>query len=204
MKIICVGYNYALHNRELNGEMPDEPVFFVKPDTALLRNNEPFFIPSFSHDLQYETEVVVKIDRVVKAIDEKFASRCYHEAAVGIDFTARDLQRTCREKGLPWEICKAFDKSAPVPNVFLPKEALGDLQQLDFHLDINGRTVQRGNTADMLFSIDRIISYVSQFMTLKIGDLIFTGTPAGVGQVHIGDRLEAYLRNTKMLDFEIK
>ncbi len=205
MKIICIGHNYRKHIEELGHALPEEPLFFCKPDTALLRNNDSFYIPDFTDDLQYETELVVKINRIVKSIDEKFASRCYSQVAVGIDFTARDIQRRCIEKGLPWEICKAFDKSTPVPNEF---KELADFPQgignLHFRLDINGKTVQEGNSADMIFSVDKIIAYVSRFMTLKIGDIIFTGTPAGVGKVKIGDRLEVFLEGEKMMDFEIK
>lgn len=204
MKIVCIGMNYAEHIKELGSKMPENPVFFMKPDTALLRNNEPFYIPDFSNDLHYECEVVVRINRICKAIDERFAGRCYDEIGLGIDFTARDLQQKCKERGLPWEICKAFDHSAAVAPLFIPKEELGSIDKLHFTLDINGERRQDGCTEDMIFSIDRIIAYVSQFVTLKIGDLIFTGTPVGVGAVKEGDRLVARLEGRDMLDFEIK
>lgn len=204
MKIICIGLNYRDHVSELGNSEPTEPIFFMKPDTALLRNNEPFYLPHFSSRVEYETELVVKINRVVKSIEERFAHRCYDEVAVGIDFTARDLQEDCQRRGLPWEMCKAFDRGTPVPAQFISKEELGDIASLGFHLNINGETVQSGVASDMIFSVDRIISYVSQFVTLKIGDLIFTGTPVGVGSVKEGDHLEAYLGDRKMLDFEVK
>lgn len=202
MKIICIGMNYAEHIKELGSRTPSTPVFFMKPDTALLRNNEPFYIPDFSKDLHYECEVVVRINRVTKAIEERFAHRCYDEIGLGIDFTARDLQQQCKEKGLPWEICKSFDHSAAIAPQFIHKEELPEV--LNFTLDINGKRRQTGYTDDMIFSIDRIISYVSQFVTLKIGDLIFTGTPVGVGAVEIGDRLTAQLEGRTMLNFEIR
>lgn len=202
MKIICIGMNYAEHIKELGRSVPEEPVFFMKPDTALLRNNDPFYIPDYSSDLQYECEVVVRINRVTKSIDEKFAHRCYDEIGLGIDFTARDLQRKCTTNGLPWEICKAFDHSAAIAPEFIRKEELPSL--LNFTLEVNGEYRQRGTTGDLIFSVDQIISYVSQFITLKIGDLIFTGTPVGVGTVKVGDRLVAKLEGHPMLDFEIK
>lgn len=211
MKIICIGMNYADHVKELpsvwNGQerpVPTEPVFFIKPDTALLRNNDPFYIPDFSNDLQYECEVIVKISRLCKGVEERFAHRCYDEIGLGIDFTARDLQRKCKTEGLPWEISKGFDYSAAVTPTFIQKTELPDIQNLNFSLDLNGERKQTGNTANMIFSIDRIIAYVSHFVTLKIGDLLFTGTPMGVGQVHIGDRLTAMLEGIPMLDFQIK
>ncbi len=204
MKIICIGMNYAEHVCELRSAMPPEPVFFMKPDTALLRNNEPFYIPDFSNDLHYECELVVRMSRVCKAIDEKFAHRCYDEVGLGVDFTARDLQEKCKAGGLPWEICKAFDHSAAVAPEFIAKNELPPVQSLNFEMKINGETRQSGHTDDMIFGIDQIIAYVSRFITLKIGDLIFTGTPVGVGPVHIGDRLEATLEGRRLLDFEIK
>ena len=207
MKIICIGRNYADHVRELDHtrEVPVAPQFFMKPDTALLRNNDPFYIPSFSRDLHYETELVVRINRVVKCIDERFAHRCYDEVGLGIDFTARDLQRECIAKGLPWEIAKAFDHSAAVSPEFVPLAALGgDIQDLHFEMALSGRTVQRGQTADMLFGVDRLIAHVSQFITLKIGDLLFTGTPVGVGPVAPGDRIVASLAGRTLLDFDIR
>lgn len=207
MKIVCIGRNYRDHIKELDNtrEVPSVPQFFIKPDTALLRNNDPFYIPSFSREVHYETELVLKITRVVKAIEEKFAHRCYHEVGLGIDFTARDIQRECIEKGLPWEICKGFDRSAAVSPEFIDLAELGgNIQDLRFEMKLNGRIRQSGNTADMIFGVDRIISYVSQFVTLKIGDILFTGTPVGVGPVAIGDRLEASLCGRKLLDFDIR
>ena len=203
MKIIAVGMNYAAHTQELNFSSPAEPVIFMKADTSLLRKGMPFFVPDFSQAIDYETEVVVKISRLGKNIAERFAHRYYEEITVGIDFTARDLQDKLRKEGLPWEISKAFDNAAAVGN-FIPKTEAGDLKKIDFRLDINGSTVQRGNTQDMLFSIDRIIAYVSRFFTLKTGDLIFTGTPSGIGRVHINDRLEGYLLDKKLIDVKIK
>ena len=203
MKIICIGRNYAEHIKELNNQVPTEPVFFFKPDTALLHNNKPFFIPDFSADVQYETEIVLKINRLGKNISEKFAPRYFAQIGIGIDFTARDLQTRCREKGLPWEISKAFDGSAPV-GAFVDIQKYPDIHALNFHLNINGITVQRGNTADMIFSFEKVISYVSQYVTVKIGDLIYTGTPAGVGPVKIGDRLQAYIEDELLLDFFVR
>ena len=204
MKIFAVGWNYLNHNKEMNRALlPKEPVLFMKPDTALLKDGKPFFIPDFSSEIHYETELVVKIDRLGKNIAERFAHRYYSEVTVGIDFTARDLQRRLREQGLPWEICKAFDNSAVI-GTFIPLEEAGNVNQLSFHLDMNGKTVQQGNTADMLFSVDQIIAYVSRFFTLKIGDLIYTGTPVGVGPVSIGDHLEGYLGERKLLDFHVR
>lgn len=203
MKIICIGRNYSEHAKEMNSPVPDVPVFFIKPDTALLRNNNAFYYPSFTNDLHYELEVALKICRLGKSISERFANRYYSEVGLGIDFTARDLQKTCKEKGLPWEIAKAFDYSAAV-SPFIPKEELGDLTNLEFRLEKNGVVVQRGNTADMLFSFDKLISYVSGYVSFRIGDLLFTGTPAGVGSVVIGDRLTAYLGDRLMLDFLIR
>ncbi len=204
MKIICIGMNYADHIRELGGAMPAEPVFFMKPDTALLRNNAPFYLPDFSDDLHYECEVVVKINRLCKAIDERFAHRCYDELTLGIDFTARDLQERCKKGGLPWEICKAFDHSAAVSPRWINKQNLPPMDDLRFSLDINGARRQSGHTADMIFGIDRIIAHVSRFVTLKIGDLIFTGTPVGVGPLKQGDHLVAQLEGEELLNFQIK
>lgn len=203
MKIICIGKNYALHVEELKGEIPEEPVVFMKPDSALLLKNKPFYLPDFSNEIHHEVEVVVRINKLGKNICEKFAHRYYNEVGVGIDFTARDLQNKLRAKGLPWEKCKAFDGSA-VLGQFVSKEKYSDLQKLNFHLDINGDTVQKGNTKDMLFSIDQIVSHVSKYVTLKIGDCIYTGTPVGVGAVKVGDRLQAYLEGELLLDFEVK
>lgn len=212
MKIICIGMNYPEHVRELPSvwdeqtprEAPREPVFFIKPDTALLRNNDPFYLPDFSQDVQYECELVVRINRLCKGIEERFAHRCYEEVGLGIDFTARDLQRRCKAEGLPWEIAKGFDHSAAIAPAFVPKAELPDIQNIHFSMDLNGERKQTGCTEDMIFSLDRIIAYVSQFVTLRIGDLLFTGTPVGVGQVHIGDRITAELEGRPMLDFQIK
>lgn len=203
MKIICIGRNYSAHAKELNNPVPKEPVVFLKPDTALLPKSMPFFYPSFSKDVHYEAELVVKIDRVGKNISQKFAHKYYSELTVGIDFTARDIQQECKEKGLPWEKAKAFDGSAPVGK-FIPKEKFHNLSDLNFSLKINGEIRQQGNTGDMLFSIDAIIEYVSQFFTVKIGDLIFTGTPEGVGAIGINDSFEAFLEEEKVLDLKIK
>tara|TARA_R110002111_G_scaffold84824_2_gene133169 strand:- start:51 stop:662 length:612 start_codon:yes stop_codon:yes gene_type:complete len=203
MKIICIGRNYTAHAKELNNPVPKEPVIFLKPDTALLPKSMPFFYPSFSKDVHYEAELVVKIDRVGKNISQKFAHKYYSELTVGIDFTARDLQQECKQKGLPWEKAKAFDGSAPVGR-FIPKENFQNLNDLNFSLKVNGENKQQGNTANMLFSIDVIIAYISQFFTLKIGDLIFTGTPEGVGPISINDSFEAFLEDEKVLDLKIK
>lgn len=205
MKIIAVGMNYALHNQELGHRQENkEPVIFLKPDSAILKDGKPFFLPDFSNEVHYETEVVVRICRLGKHIAPRFAHRYYDAVTVGIDFTARDLQRRFREAGNPWEFSKGFDNSAAI-GTFVPLEqAGGDVQRLDFHLDIDGQTVQRGCTADMLFRVDDIIAYVSRFMTLKIGDLLFTGTPVGVGPVSIGQHLEGYLGGEKLLDFHIR
>jgi len=203
MKIICVGWNYPDHNLEMKHETVSEPVIFMKPDSALLRENKPFFIPDFSKQVEYEVELVVRINRLGKNISEKFASRYYEEVALGIDFTARDLQQRQRALGAPWEIVKAFDNSAVISD-FIPLSTLANAQGISFSLSKNGVEVQRGNTRDMLFSVNQIIAYVSQFFTLKIGDLIYTGTPAGVGPVVIGDYLEGFIEGNKMLDFFVK
>lgn len=203
MKIICIGRNYADHAKELNNDLPTEPIFFLKPDTALLKDNDPFYLPDFTNDLHYECEIVVKINKVGKNIQEKFANKYYDQISLGIDFTARDLQTKCKEKGLPWEIAKAFEHSAPISNSWIDISNR-DINNIQFHLDLNDKTVQNGTTADWIFKIDSIIAYVSKFMTLKTGDLIFTGTPAGVGQVKIGDRLKGFIGEQLMYDFEIK
>ncbi|GHT11594.1 2-hydroxyhepta-2,4-diene-1,7-dioate isomerase [Bacteroidia bacterium] len=204
MKIICIGHNYAAHNRELFGGYKGNPVFFMKPDTALLRNNAPLYYPEFTQDLQYEVELVLRIHRVGRCIAPTFASRYYNEIGIGIDFTARDLQRTCKEQGLPWECCKSFDYSAPVSATFIPIANFADLKNINFSLTLNQNVVQQGNTADMIFDFDHIVSYISNFVTLKMGDLIFTGTPAGVGAVKIGDTLAASIEGQEMLRTSIK
>ena len=205
MKIIAIGMNYPLHCKELhaNEALPEEPVIFMKPDSALLKDSKPFFIPDFSKQIDYETELVVRINRLGKNISERFAHRYYDAVTVGIDFTARDLQKNYRAKGLPWELSKGFDNSAAIGD-WVPVDHLTDVNDLHFHLDIDGKTVQTGQTSDMLFKIDQIIAYVSQFCTLKIGDMIFTGTPVGVGPVSIDNHLEGYLENNKVLDFYIR
>lgn len=203
MKILAIGQNYTEHNKELNSNHPSEPVVFMKPDTALLRNNKPFYLPDFSEDLHYETELIVKINRLGKNIDPKFAHRYYSEIGLGVDFTARDLQRKLKNEGKPWEICKAFDNSAVIGD-FLPVEMFPDVQDIHFSLQLNDKTVQNGHSADMIFPVNELIAYVSRFFTLKIGDILFTGTPAGVGKVSVGDRLEGYINENKMFDFKIK
>ncbi len=203
MKIICIGRNYAEHAKELNNAIPTEPVFFMKPDTALLKDGEPFYYPEFTKDLHHEIEIVIKINKVGKHIEEQFAHKYYEEIGLGIDFTARDLQAKAKEKGLPWEKAKAFDGSAPIGK-FIHKSQLGDLANIDFELKINGTSKQIGNTKDLLFSFDQIISYVSKFVTLKVGDLIYTGTPEGVGAVNIGDKLQGFVKGDLFLEFEVK
>ncbi|MCZ2129774.1 MAG: fumarylacetoacetate hydrolase family protein [Bacteroidia bacterium] len=202
MKIFCVGRNYALHANELGNTIPESPVIFLKPETALLRKGQPFYIPAFSNDIHYEAEIVVRICRLGKGINVKFAQRYYKQITIGIDFTARDIQQKLKEKGLPWEISKGFDNSA----------GLGDwidltdfnIRNIDFSLNINDTRVQTGNTADMIFCVDEIIAYISQFYTLKIGDIIYTGTPAGVDKIKKGDRLTGYISDKKLLDIVIK
>lgn len=203
MKIICIGRNYREHAKEMQADVPVNPVFFIKPDSCLLRNNQPFFYPEFTKDLHYELEVVLRVNRLGRSIKPKFAHRYFDAITLGIDFTARDLQQECKQKGLPWEIAKAFDHSAPV-GPFIPKEELGDINALDFRLEINGMDVQQGNTRDMIFGYDELIAYVSRFVTFRTGDLIFTGTPQGVGPVQVGDRLQAYLGDRLMLDFFVR
>lgn len=204
MKIIAVGMNYAEHNKELHHSLvQDEPTIFMKGDSALLKDGKPFFIPDFSTNVHYETEIVVRIDRLGKNIAARFAHRYYSEVTVGIDFTARDLQNKLRSEGLPWEISKAFDSSAAI-GAFIPVDRVGDVNRIPFYLNINNKRVQTGNTSDMIFKVDEIIAYVSRFFTLKIGDLIYTGTPAGVGQVNIDDHLEGFIGERKLLDFFVR
>ncbi|MFT5724293.1 MAG: 2-keto-4-pentenoate hydratase/2-oxohepta-3-ene-1,7-dioic acid hydratase in catechol pathway [Bacteroidia bacterium] len=202
MKIICVGRNYKKHAEELGNNVPDEPVLFMKPDSAILRQRDAFYIPDFSSDIHYEAEIVIKLNRLGKKIQTKFASKYYAEFTLGIDFTARDVQTKLKEKGLPWEKAKAFDNSA-VLGKWLNVEDF-DIQQLDFELHKNGALVQKGNTQNMLFSIDEIIEHASQFYTLKIGDLIYTGTPEGVGPVKPGDTLEGFVQGQKVLSVRVK
>ena len=204
MKIFGIGMNYAAHNKELNNTfLPTEPVIFSKPESALTRDGKPFFVPDFAERFDYETEIVVRINKLGKNIAERFAHRYYDELTVGIDFTARDLQGKLRSEGLPWEICKGFDGSAAI-GTFVNKAELPEIQNLNFRLDIDGQTVQNGWTGDMIFSVDRIISYVSQFFTLKTGDLIFTGTPVGVGAVHENQLLEGFVEDRKLLELKVK
>jgi acylpyruvate hydrolase len=203
MKVICIGRNYTEHAKELNNPLPSTPVFFMKPETSLLTRNRPFYYPDFSTDMHYETEIVLRICKVGKNISERFAHTYYDAIGLGIDFTARDLQQKAKEKGLPWELAKAFDNSAPISE-FVPVSELPEVHNLEFKLLINGIQVQKGLASEMIFSYEQIISYISRFITLKMGDLIFTGTPAGVGSVKIGDRLEAFLGERKMLSFLIK
>jgi acylpyruvate hydrolase len=203
MKIICIGRNYLEHAKELNNPVPEKPVFFMKPSTALLMPHHPFFYPDFTTDLHYEVELVLKVSKNCKSIQEKFAQDYYQEIGVGIDFTARDLQDECKRKGLPWEMAKAFDSSAPVGR-FLDKSRFAASGSISFGLKINGEWRQRGNSNDMIFSFDKIIAYVSQFVTLKQGDLIFTGTPAGVGPTKIDDHFELFLEDEKLLSFYVK
>ena len=202
MKILCIGRNYAAHIEELGNERPESPVIFQKPDTALLRDNAPFYYPDFTTDIHHEIEVVVKIRREGKSVAPEFAHKYYQEIGLGIDFTARDLQAKAKSKGLPWDLAKGFNGSAPISK-FVPKDSF-DLGNTNFSLTVNDHEVQHGNTQLMLYPIDEIISYISHFITLKTGDILFTGTPKGVGPIQIGDRLKGYLEGELMLDFEVK
>ena len=203
MKIICIGLNYRKHALELGWPLPEEPVVFLKPDSSILKNNKPFFLPDFSVDIQYEVEVVIKISKLGKGISSKFAPRYFDEITLGIDVTARDLQSNLKAAGMPWEISKCFDGAAPLGR-FASVNSIKDMADIGFRLDINDKTVQKGNTSDMIFGFNQIVEYVSKFFTLKTGDLIFTGTPPGVGQLHKNDNLVAYLDNEPVLDFMIK
>ena len=204
MRIFAIGRNYAEHIKELNNERPDEPVIFTKPDTAILKNNAPFYYPDFSKDIHHEVELVLRICKEGKNIDEQFAYKYFDSIGIGIDFTARDLQSKAKEKGLPWDIAKGFNGSAPISDKFIPVANFSDLSNVNFKLEIDGQLKQQGNTSLMLFSFIYIISYLSKFFTLKTGDLIFTGTPKGVGPVAIGNTLSAYIENEKLLEFEVK
>lgn len=203
MKIICIGRNYVEHAREMKNPLPEVPIFFMKHEACIVKNNRPFFYPDFSRDIHHEVEIVIKIGRLGKKIEKRFAHRYFEQIGIGIDFTARDLQEKARQKGLPWEIAKAFDHSAPISR-FLPKTEFPDINNISFHLDLNGKTVQHASTKDMIFSVDELISYITGFITLKTGDLIFTGTPSGVGPVKIGNHLEAYIEGRKMMDFFVR
>ena len=203
MKLICIGRNYTKHIEELQNERPTEPVVFIKPDTAILLKKQPFFIPDFSNDVHHEVEVLVKINRVGKHIDKKFAHKYYDQIGLGIDFTARDLQQKLKEKGLPWEKAKSFDGAAVIGN-WMDKSEISDINNLNFSLQKNEITVQKGNTSHMLYKIDEIIEYVSKYFTLKIGDIIFTGTPAGVGKVVADDALKGYIEDKEMFSIKVK
>ena len=203
MKIICVGLNYRNHALEMGRPFPDEPVVFLKPDSSLLKNNKPFFLPDFSEDIQYEIEVVVKITKLGKGIEPRFASRYYDELTVGVDVTARDIQTRMSKAGFPWELSKCFDGAAPLGK-FIPVSSVKNIDDINFHLNINGNTVQQGNTSDMIFSINEIVSFVSRYFTLKTGDLIFTGTPPGVGPLRKNDHLKGYMEDKLLVDFKIR
>ena len=203
MKILCIGRNYVEHIKELNNETPDEPVIFTKPDTALLLNNKPFYFPDYTKEIHHELEIIIRICKEGKSVEEKFASTYYDAIGLGIDFTARDLQQKAKAKGLPWALAKGFNGSAPISK-FVPKEKFADMKNINFKLELNGEPVQIGNTGLMINSIEAIIAYISKFITLKKGDIIFTGTPKGVGPVKIGDHLKGYLESDVLLDFEVK
>ena len=203
MKIICIGRNYVDHIKELNNAIPGEPVFFLKPDTAMLIRNRPFYYPAFSDDIHYELELVLKINKVGRHIGKEFALSYFDEIGLGLDMTARDLQENAKKKSLPWAVAKGFDQSAPISR-FIPANHFSDFSNISFHLDLNGQTVQKGNSGLMIYSFEDIISHISRYMTLRTGDLIFTGTPAGVGPVKIGDTLEGWIEGEKILKCEIK
>ncbi len=204
MRIFCIGRNYVEHIEELKNERPEEPVIFTKPDTALIRNNGPFYYPEFSKDIHHEVELVLRICKEGKNIEEKFASKYYDSIGVGVDFTARDLQTKAKEKGLPWDIAKGFNGSAPLSDKFIPVSEFKSLKDINFSLQIDGQLKQQGNTSFMLFNFEYIISYLSKFFTLRTGDYIFTGTPKGVSAVTVGNVLSAYIENEKLLEFEVK
>ena len=204
MRIFCIGRNYVEHIKELNNQMPDDPVIFTKPDTAIIRNNAPFYYPDFSKDIHHEVELVLRICKEGKNIEEKFAPKYFDSIGVGIDFTARDWQQKAKAKGLPWDIAKGFNGSAPLSDKFIPVADFKNLTDINFKLELNGALKQQGNTSLMLFPFNYIISYLSKFFTLKTGDLIYTGTPSGVGPVAVGDKLSAYIENDNMLEFEVR
>lgn len=204
MRIFCIGRNYVEHIQELNNERPEEPVIFTKPDTALIRNNGPFYYPNFSKDIHHEVELVLRICKEGKNIEEKFAHKYYDSIGIGIDFTARDLQQKAKEKGLPWDIAKGFNGSAPLSEKFIPVGDIRNLKDINFSLQVDGKLRQQGNTSLMLFNFEYMISYLSKFFTLRTGDYIFTGTPKGVSAVIIGNILSAYIENEKLLEFEVK
>lgn len=204
MKIICIGRNYADHAAELNNEKPSEPVVFMKPDSALLPKKQPFVIPEFSNDVHHEVEILVRINRLGKYIQPKFAHKYYDQISVGIDFTARDLQNQLKSKGLPWEKAKSFDGAAVIGEKWLSVNDFSDVNAIDFSLEKNGKQIQKGNTSQMLWSINQIIAYVSRYFTLKIGDIIYTGTPSGVGKVEAGDKLVAKIQETELIHLNIK
>ncbi|GAA4371399.1 fumarylacetoacetate hydrolase family protein [Hymenobacter saemangeumensis] len=204
MKIICIGRNYADHIAELHNEVPTAPVIFLKPETALLQRNQPFFVPDFSTDIHHELELVLRVSKNGKHIEEKFAHTYFDAIGLGIDFTARDLQSELKKKGLPWELAKAFDGSAPISSTFRPVADFADLANIDFHLEVNGEVRQRGNSSLMLHPFAKIISFVSQYITLKMGDLIFTGTPSGVAAVKAGDQLQGFLEGEQILDLAVR
>ena len=203
MKIICIGRNYLDHAKELGNKIPKSPLFFLKPDTAIQPKGHPFFIPDFSNNIHFEVELVVKISKNGKNIDEKFAHKYYDEIGIGIDFTARDIQEDCKKNGLPWEKAKGFDGSAQISNEFINKKSL-KLEDINFSLNLNNSLMQKGNSKNMIFSFDQIISYISKYYTLRAGDLIYTGTPSGVGKVEIGDNLSCFINGRKMLKVNIK
>jgi 2-keto-4-pentenoate hydratase/2-oxohepta-3-ene-1,7-dioic acid hydratase in catechol pathway len=203
MKIICIGRNYLDHAKELGNKIPTSPLFFLKPDTAIQPKGHPFFIPDFSNNIHFEVELVVKISKNGKNIDEKFAHKYYDEIGIGIDFTARDIQEDCKKNGLPWEKAKGFDGSAQISNEFINKKSL-KLEDIDFSLKLNNSLMQKGNSKNMIFSFDQIISYISKYYTLRAGDLIYTGTPSGVGKVEIGDSLSCFINGREMLNVSIK
>src|SRR6266481_1579275 len=204
MRIFAIGRNYVEHIQELNNERPDEPVIFSKPDTAILKNGSPFYYPDFSKDIHHEIELVLKISKEGKNIEEKFAGKYFDSIGLGVDFTARDLQQKAKDKGLPWDIAKGFNSSAPISDKFIPVSEFKNLSDINFKLEVDGAIKQQGNTSLMLFSFNYIISYLSKFFTLRTGDLIFTGTPKGVGPVSIGNKLTGYIEDEKLLEFEVK